>query len=116
MSSEDSFGHRNRHTAQTAHRSLPIDETLRGGRAKGEAVVRFTVHSDGNGILDPEKVSAIGAFALASRSLGHAHVYVPLAESVSSAQHDRLSKELGRYIGVRVLGFKCFCRRGATRS
>jgi hypothetical protein len=70
------------------------------GRRKGNAVSRLTVHADIDGELAIEKVKSIeGAFAVASGSPGHAHVYVPLSESITSAQHDALSKALGAYLG-----------------
>ncbi len=80
----------------------PVDsthpDTQGTGRRKGEAVARFTVHSDADGQVDTDKVEAIeGAFAVASGSPGHAHVYVRLSESISCAGHDALGKALGAY-------------------
>jgi putative DNA primase/helicase len=70
------------------------------GRRKGDAVSLVTVHADIDGQVDIEKVTSIeGAFAVASGSPGHAHVYVPLSEPITGAQHDALSKALGAYLG-----------------
>jgi hypothetical protein len=56
------------------------------------------VHSDADGQVDTDKVEATeGAFAVASGSPGHAHVYVRLSESISCAGHDALGKALGAY-------------------
>jgi P4 family phage/plasmid primase-like protien len=74
----------------------------RTGRRKGDAVSLLTVHADVDGQLNLEKVKSIeGAFAVASGSPGHAHVYVWLNTSITitSAQHDTLSKALGAYLG-----------------
>ena len=70
------------------------------GRRKGDAVARFTVHSDADGQVDIDKVKAIeGAFAVASGSPGHAHVYVRLSDpTITSAAHDALGKALGAYV------------------
>ena len=76
------------------------DGKKKTGRRKGEAVSLFTVHADIDGQLDIEKVKSIeGAFAVASGSPGHAHVYVWLSEPITSAQHDALSKGLGAHLG-----------------
>jgi putative DNA primase/helicase len=70
------------------------------GRSKGDAVARFTVHSDADGQVDIEKVKSIeGAFAVASGTPGHAHVYVRLSDpTITSAQHDTLSRGLGAHV------------------
>lgn len=76
------------------------DGKRKTGRRKGDAVSRLTVHADIDGELDIEKVKSIGgAFAVASGSPGHGHVYVRLSESITSAQHDPVSKALGAYLG-----------------
>jgi hypothetical protein len=70
------------------------------GRRKGDTASLLTVHADIDGQLAIEMVKSIeGAFAVASGSPGHAHVYVPLCESITSAQHDLLSRALGAYLG-----------------
>ncbi len=46
-----------------------------------------------------EKLDNIGGFAIASGSPDHAHVYVPLSESVSAEQHEELCIGLGKYLG-----------------
>jgi putative DNA primase/helicase len=75
-------------------------EIRKTGRSKGDAVARFTVHADADGQVDIEKVKAIeGAFAVASGSPGHAHVYVRLSDpTITSAQHDTLSRGLGAHV------------------
>jgi hypothetical protein len=50
--------------------------------------------------MDIEKVKSIeGAFAVASGSPGHGHVYVRLSETIVGAEHDALSRALGSYLG-----------------
>jgi hypothetical protein len=76
------------------------DGKIKTGRRKGKAVSRLTVHADIDGTCDVAKVESIeGAFAVASGSPGHAHVYVRLGTPITSGQHDRLGKALGAYIG-----------------
>jgi hypothetical protein len=70
-------------------------------RAQGAAVARMNVHADvDNGRYDPEKVTAVGGFAVASGSTGNAHVYVPLTESVPANVHRELCRGLSRYLGA----------------
>jgi hypothetical protein len=68
-------------------------------RAQGAAVARRIVHADCDGDIDLDKVHAIGGFAVASGTPGHAHVYVQLAESVPANQHRELCRALGDYLG-----------------
>jgi putative DNA primase/helicase len=64
-------------------------------RTKGKSVSRNVVHTDAdNHDLDAETVRAIGGFAVASGTEGHAHVYVPLAQSVPLAEHTILCQRL----------------------
>ncbi|MCZ8380351.1 AAA family ATPase [Mycobacterium sp. CPCC 205372] len=70
-------------------------------RAKGAARARNLFHADFDGdLLDPEKVRAIGGFAVASGSHGHGHVYVTLPVSVTPDQHEVLCRALGAYLGA----------------
>lgn len=79
----------------------PVSLMHIGKRAKGAAVARLTPHSDvDNGGYDPEKVKAVGGFAVASGSTGNAHVYVPLTESVPADDYRRLCRALSRYLGA----------------
>jgi hypothetical protein len=70
-------------------------------RSKGYAVTRQLVHADVDGGLDAGKVRALGgfAFAVASGTPGHGHVYVALNRPVSLEQHTALCRALGRHFG-----------------
>lgn len=82
------------------HDWIVEDGKRKTGRHKGGAVSLVTVHADIDGQLDIEKIKSIdGALAVASGSPGHAHVYVRLSESITSGQHDVLSRGLGSYLG-----------------
>ncbi len=70
-------------------------------RAQGAAVARMNVHADvDSGRYDPEKVRAVGGFAVASGTTGNAHVYVSLTESVPANVHRELCRGLSRYLGA----------------
>lgn len=77
-------------------------------RAKGQAVGHLLLHSDIDGepfdAVKAQRLASIGGFAIDSGSLNHAHVYVPLSESVSVEQHEALCIGLGTYIGGADLG------------
>jgi putative DNA primase/helicase len=77
----------------------PYPMSSRKTRGKGESWKRTVVHTDIDGDADAEKVSAIGGFAVASGTPGHAHVYVPLTRSVDLDHHERLCQALGEYMG-----------------
>lgn len=65
-------------------------------RTKGKAAARWVIHADIDGDLDVDKVTKLGGFAIASGTPGHAHVYVPLADSISDPkEHERLCRRLG---------------------
>jgi hypothetical protein len=68
-------------------------------RAQGGAAARLNIKADIDGDFDLDKVREIGGFAVASGSLGHAHVYVPLAESVPAYRYTALCRALGGYLG-----------------
>jgi putative DNA primase/helicase len=68
-------------------------------RAQGEAVARRIVHADCDGDIDLDKVRALGGFAVASGTPGHAHVYVELTEPVPANQHRELCRALGNHLG-----------------
>ena len=68
-------------------------------RAKGEAVARDKIHADIDDMIDAEKVRNVGGYAASTGTPGHAHVYVPLAEPVTSPQHEALCRGLGKYLG-----------------
>jgi hypothetical protein len=117
---DDKYGHEHwtqTHFAYPAERDRAVREIARavaGGdvyicpnlmhankRAQGAAVARMVVHSDlDEGRYDPEKVKAVGGFAVASGTPGNAHVYVPLTESVSADVHRELCRGLSRYLGA----------------
>jgi hypothetical protein len=62
-------------------------------RAKGAAVAHILIHADvDEGLLDAEKVCAIGGFAVASGTPGNGHAYVPLSESVIAPVHRALCR------------------------
>ena len=72
-------------------------------RTPGGTVERKLLHRDWDGEaanLDEciEKVKAIGGFAVASGTPGHLHVFVPLAENVTSDQRRDLCKALSDYL------------------
>lgn len=70
-------------------------------RAKGDAVILQLVHTDGDNGLDEEKIAALtalGAFVVGSGTPGNGHVYVPLSEPVSQAEHEALCKGLIAYL------------------
>lgn len=70
-------------------------------RAKGNATTRTLVHADRDtGELDVGLVQAIpGAWAVASGTAGHAHVYVALSQSVTAETHESLCRALGVHLG-----------------
>jgi putative DNA primase/helicase len=71
-------------------------------RTKGKSVTRVLVHADvDNDDLDVGKVRELGGFAIATGTPGHAHVYVPLAQSVSLVAHDALCRGLQKYFGAK---------------
>ncbi len=70
-------------------------------RAKGDAVILRVVHTDADRGLDQEKIAKLtelGAFVIGSGSPGNGHVYVPLSEPVSQAEHEALCKGLIEYL------------------
>ena len=70
-------------------------------RAKGAAVTHMLVHADvDDGLLDADRVRALGGFAVGSGTPGHGHAYVRLSESVSAPQHRALCWGLGAYLGA----------------
>jgi hypothetical protein len=70
-------------------------------RAKGEAVAIMSVHADvDGGLVDVEKVRTLRGSAVASGSPGNGQVYVTLTEPVTSAQHEKLCRGLGKYLGA----------------
>ena len=71
-------------------------------RAADAAVARRDVTVDYDGELTGkmiQKVEDIDGWALESGRPGHAHIHVPLAESVNAKQHTILCKALGNYLG-----------------
>jgi hypothetical protein len=68
-------------------------------RAQGAAAARLNIKADIDGDFDLDKVREISGFAVASGTPGHAHVYVPLAESVPAHQYTALCRALGNYLG-----------------
>jgi putative DNA primase/helicase len=68
-------------------------------RTQGAAVARRLVHADCDGDIDLDKVRALGGFAVASGTPGHAHVYVALTDPVPANQHRELCRALGNYLG-----------------
>jgi hypothetical protein len=79
-----------------------------GKRAKGQAVDHLLLHADIDGdafdAVKAQRITSIGGFAIDSGTPNHAHVYVPLSESVSVEQHEALCIGLGTYIGGADLG------------
>jgi AAA domain len=76
-----------------------------GRRAKGGSVARDLAHCDADsGTLTASEVESVqGAFAVASGSPGHGHVYVALTRSLSVAEHQRLCKAMiARFNGDRA--------------
>ncbi|WP_326546097.1 AAA family ATPase [Mycolicibacterium sp. ND9-15] len=69
-------------------------------RTPGGAVGRILVHADVDRECDPQKVRDLGGFAVASGTSGHAHVYVPLSESVPAYQHKALERALVAHFGA----------------
>ena len=69
-------------------------------RAKGAAVERTRPHADvDHGRLDPEKVTAIGGWAISSGTPGHGHVYAETTEPLTITEYDILCRALGNYLG-----------------
>lgn len=69
-------------------------------RTPGATVALRLAHTDiDHGQLDAEKVQQLGGFAVSSGTPGNGHVYVPLAQAVTAAQHRILCKALGDYLG-----------------
>lgn len=68
-------------------------------RARGESVARPIVHADIDGVVDLERVRAIGGFAVASGSAASAHVYILLTAGVTVAQHSALCAGLRDVFG-----------------
>ena len=67
-------------------------------RTPAAAVHRDVLHSDCDTHVDLSKVTAVGGFVVESGSDGHGHVYVPLAESVTSEEYDLLERGLADYL------------------
>lgn len=68
-------------------------------RAQRTAIRRTFVHADvDNGHFDATRVEHLGALAVASGSVGNAHVYVKLDRSVGPEEHRALSSALIRYL------------------
>ena len=65
-------------------------------RHKGCSTDRWFVHTEVDDDLDPDKVEALGAFAVGSGSPGHGHVYVGLSRSVNGFEHRALCYGLKR--------------------
>jgi hypothetical protein len=68
-------------------------------RVKGNSVARKLLHADVDSELDTTAVAALGGFAVASGTPGHAHVYVPLSYAVTRAQHEMLCRALAEHLG-----------------
>ena len=68
-------------------------------RAGGAAAARLNVKADIDGDFDLDKVRQIGGYAVASGTPGHAHVYVPLTETVPAHHYTALCRGLGAYLG-----------------
>ena len=68
-------------------------------RAQGNSASRALVHADVDRELDPAAVTALGGFAIASGTPGHAHVYIPLSYTVTRAQHEMLCRALAEHLG-----------------
>jgi len=70
-------------------------------REKGNAAWRALIHSDVDTLIDPCVVHDLGsdAFIVWSGSLGHGHVYVPLAYPVMPVQHEMLCRGLATHLG-----------------
>lgn len=73
-----------------------------GIKRRPDAVVhRDLLHADGDAAdLDLGVISELGAFVVASGSDGHAHVYVPLSESVTAWQYEVLERGLVGLLGA----------------
>jgi putative DNA primase/helicase len=69
-------------------------------RTPGGVVARMFVHADVDRDCDPQKVRDIGGFAVSSGTPGHAHVYVPLSESIPAYQHEALERALKAHFGA----------------
>lgn len=69
-----------------------------GVRRQGESVARPIVHCDVDDNFDWAKAVTLGAFAVGSGQEGHAHVYVPLTESVPLSWHRVLEEGLRAYL------------------
>lgn len=69
-------------------------------RAKGAAVERTKVHADLDGDGVPlDLIGQLGAYAVASGTPGHAHVYVDLEDNVPAHWHELLCRGLGAFLG-----------------
>jgi P4 family phage/plasmid primase-like protien len=76
---------------------LMADDHRRGGNS----TFRRIVHAEVDCLVSPDSVITLGGFAVSSGSPGHAHVYVPLTESVSLEDHRRLCGALGEHFGAK---------------
>jgi putative DNA primase/helicase len=70
-------------------------------RSKGNSVRRAAVHSEIDCAVDPDTVRVLGGCAVGSGTPRHAHVYVPLTESVSLHHHRLLCQGLSRHFGAK---------------
>ncbi|BBY01047.1 hypothetical protein [Mycobacterium seoulense] len=69
-------------------------------RAKGAAVERTRIHADADhGHLNPDKVTAIGGWAISSGTPGNGHVYAETTEPLTVTEYDILSRALGDHLG-----------------
>jgi hypothetical protein len=67
-------------------------------RSKDTAVTHRLLHSDADNGADADKLKPLGAFAIASGSPGHSHVFVPLAREVPLAQYQSLQRGMRDYL------------------
>jgi hypothetical protein len=66
-------------------------------RSKDTAVTHRLLHSDADNGADADKLKHLGAFAIASGSPGHSHVFVPLAREVPLPQYQSLQRGMRAY-------------------
>ncbi|MGJ3507954.1 AAA family ATPase [Enemella sp. A6] len=82
----------------------PYPHPYRSSRAGSVALTRRHVHADIDGPLDLEQVELLGAMVVASGSLAEdgrprGHAYVRLDREVTPEQHQRLCRDVGRFVG-----------------
>src|SRR4029077_3629130 len=66
-------------------------------RSKDTAVTHRLLHSDADNGADADKLKPLAAFAVASGTPGHSHVFVRLARDVTLAQYQTLQQGMRAY-------------------